>query len=48
MTPYRTILKWALEAKKLLKQGKLEGVKTNLSMIAAQARDEIKRKPVKR
>lgn len=39
---YDSVLKWAKEAKALLKKGNLDGVKTNLSMIIAQAKDAIK------
>ena len=42
MTSYDSILKWAIEAQKLLKEGNLAGVKTNLSMIVSQAKEETK------
>ena len=43
MSSYNFIAKWAKEAKQLLRQKNLAGVKTNLSMIFAQANEEIKR-----
>ena len=46
MTSYDLILKWAKEAKELLKRGdaaSLAGVQTNLSLIIAQTKEEIAR-----
>ena len=45
MSSFNSILKWAKEAKFLLKKGTAEslaGVKTNLSMIVSQATEEVK------
>lgn len=43
MNSYDSILKWAKEAKALLRQGNLDGVKTNLTMIQQQAAEETKK-----
>lgn len=43
MSSYDSILKWAKEAKVLLRQGNTAAVKTNLSMIVAQAKEEVAR-----
>jgi hypothetical protein len=40
---YDSIAKWAREAKRLLRQGNLEGVKTNLAMILQQSVEEARR-----
>ncbi len=42
-TSWHSVKKWAKEAKALLKQGYLPGVKTNLTMIVIHADEEIKR-----
>jgi len=43
MSSYDSILKWAKEAKVLLRQGNTAAVRTNLSMIVAQAKEEVAR-----
>ena len=40
-TSYHSILKWATEAQQMLTEGYTHGVCTNLSMIIAQAKEEI-------
>lgn len=47
MSSYDSILKWAKEAKVLLQQDNLEAVRTNLSMIEAQAKEEVSRQKTK-
>jgi hypothetical protein len=42
MSSYDSILKWAIEAQQLLKENNLAGVKTNLSMIINQSKEETK------
>lgn len=43
MSSYNSILKWAQEAKTLLKQGNTSSTRVNLSMIISQAKEEIKK-----
>jgi hypothetical protein len=43
MSSCDSILKWAKEAKVLLRQGDTAAVRTNLSMIVSQAKEEVAR-----
>jgi len=45
MTNYESILGWAKEVKALLRQGNLSAVKTNLSVIISQAKEESNATP---
>lgn len=42
-TSYHSINKWAKEALQLLRQGKLDGVRTQLDFIASQSAEEMRR-----